>query len=175
MKVIIKGRYTILGEICSNSEEFPVKINCPTDTEPKIIIEIEINTEKQSVEAFGGFEVSDELWDFLSKKRAVQEMSDTIKKEASFIKQNLIISAERVLNAIKYYFKHFKLEEELFSTKGTFWSIDKKNWEALIFNASRKYIKIMLAKKLGMGHRDAPGYNSVFSLWLLLLVPCQIQ
>lgn len=127
MKVTIKGSYTILGKIHSDSEKFPVKINCPTDTKPEIIIEI--NTEKQSVEAFGVFEVSDELWDFLSKKRAVKEISDRIEKEASFIRRHLIISAKRVLNAIKYCFKHIELEEELFSIKGTFWSIDKKNWE----------------------------------------------
>jgi hypothetical protein len=133
MKVTIKGSYTILGKIHSGAEEFPIRINCPPDTGPEIVLKI--NPEEQSVEAFGDFDVSDEFWDVLSKKVSVQEIPDNIEKEASSIRTHLTTSTKRVLNAIKYCFKHIELEEELFSIKGTFWSIDKKVWE--IFPGSK--------------------------------------
>lgn len=127
MKVTIKGSYTILGNIHSDAEEFPIRINCPPDTGPEIVLEI--NPKEQSVEAFGDFDISDEFWDVLSKKVSGQEIPDSIAKEASSIRTRLTTSAKRVLNAIKYCLKHIELEEELFSIKGTFWSIDKKNWQ----------------------------------------------
>jgi hypothetical protein len=127
MKVTIKGSYSILGKINSDAEEFPIRINCPPGTGPEIVLEI--NPEEQSVEAFGDFDISKEFWDFLSKKVSVQAIPDSIEKEASSIRTHLTTSAKRVLNAIKYCLKHIELEEELFSIKGTFWSIDKKNWQ----------------------------------------------
>lgn len=127
MKVTIKGSYTILGKIHSDAKEFPVRINCPPETEPEIILEI--NPKEQSVEAFGDFDISDEFWGVLSNKESVQEIPDSIEKEASSIRTHLTTSAKRVLNAIKYCLKHIELEEELLGIKGTFWSIDKKNWQ----------------------------------------------
>jgi len=127
MKVTIKGSYTILGKIHSDAEEFPVKISCPPDTGPGIIIEID--PKEQSVEAFGDFNISDEFWEVLTKNVSGQKLSDSTYDEASSIRTHLIISTKRVLNAIKYCLKQIELEEELFSIKGTFWSIDKENWQ----------------------------------------------
>jgi hypothetical protein len=127
MKVTIKGSYTILGKIYSDTKEYPVIINCPPETKPEIFLEID--PKEQSVEAFGNFDISDEFWNILSSKEPVQEIPDSIEKEASAIRTHLTTSTRHVLNGIKYCLKHIELEEELFSIKGTFWSIDKKNWQ----------------------------------------------
>ncbi|MCK4792333.1 MAG: hypothetical protein KAV87_51865 [Desulfobacteraceae bacterium] len=127
MKVIVKGSYTILGEIQTDAEEFPIRINCPSDNSPEIVLEID--PKEQSIEALGEFEITDEFWNILSQKASVKKMPGGIEKEASMIRTHLITSVKRVLNAIKYCLKHIELEEELLGIKGTFWSIDKKNWE----------------------------------------------
>lgn len=128
MLIHLKGCYTILGKIRSNSKEHRLRLSVPF--EDKTTVVVDIIPDENSVESFHDFEVSKEMWDALQTDISDgRKLSKKLQTELSNMKSGLSHATRKVLNLIKYCFNQVGLNEELFSVKGTYWSVDKTKWK----------------------------------------------
>jgi len=130
MLIHLKGCYTIIGKIISNSKKHKLKFSVPLKHKPPVIVEI-IPTENR-VESFHEFEVSKEMWEILqSNLYDGKNLPGNLQAELSETTSNISRATRKVLNLIKYCFNQTDLDENLFSVRGYYWSIDRSKWKPL--------------------------------------------
>jgi outer membrane lipoprotein-sorting protein len=123
MLIHLKGCYTLLGKIVSDSKDHRLKFSVPLENKPPVIVEI-IPTEN-SVDSFHEFEVSKEMWDILQTNLYNGgDLPTNLQTELSEMTSNISLATRKVLNLIKYCFNQTDLNENLFSVRGYYWSID---------------------------------------------------
>jgi len=130
MLIHLKGCYTILGKIVSDSKEHRLRFSVPLKDKPPVIVEI-IPTEN-SVESFHEFEVSEEMWNILQTDLYDgKDLPANLQAELSEMTSGISQATRKVLHLIKYCFNQTDLDENLFSVKGKYWSTDKSEWKSL--------------------------------------------
>ena len=128
MLVHLKGCYTILGKIRSNSKKNRLRFTVPLEDKPAAIVDIILD--ENSVESFHEFDVSNEMWAVLQTDISDGwKLPKKLQTELSEMKSGLLQATRKVLNLIKYCFNQAELDEALFSIKGTYWSVDKAEWK----------------------------------------------
>lgn len=128
MLVQLKGCYTILGKIRSNSKEQRLRFSVPFEDKPAVIVEIILD--ENSVESFHEVEISKEMWAVLQTDISDgRKLSEKLQIELSEMKSGLLQATRKVLNLIKYCFNQAALDEALFSIKDTYWSVGKAEWK----------------------------------------------
>ena len=130
MLVYLKGCYTILGRIRSNSKEHRLRFSVPFKGKPAVTVEV--IPDENNVESFSESDVSKEMWDALQKGVSDGwKLPPKLQDELSEMMSSLSQATRKVLNLIKYCFNQTKLREQLFSVKGDYWSVDKVQWKVL--------------------------------------------
>jgi hypothetical protein len=135
MLIYLKGCYTILGKIHSNSKEYRFQFKVPLKDKTSIIIDIisvNIISNEGIVESFGKYEVSKEMWDVLQTDICDGEtLSLGLQAELKLMTSNISKATKKVLYLIKYCFNCPDLNDDLFSVKDVYWSIDKSKWKSI--------------------------------------------
>ena len=130
MLIHLKGCYTILGKIHSSPKEQRFQFKVPLEGKTSIIVDIILD--EGIVESFYQFKVSKEMWDVL--QRDVQNgktLCPKLQDELSSMTSNISKATRKVLSLIKYCFNCPDLNDNLFSHKGIYWSIDKSKWKKI--------------------------------------------
>jgi hypothetical protein len=125
-RIIIKGSYTIQGEIASEKKNISFQVTVPG--KPPISVNV-IPSEKQ-IESFQEVEVSNELLRAIEADN-YRNMSENLDSELSEINSGVQQAAKKVLHLIKYCFNQLRMEDSLMSIKGNFWSKDGTNFNRL--------------------------------------------
>lgn len=149
MKVHFKGSFTILRNI-GGSGIFQFLVPFQEKNNIDIKIEIERKDNKKHIDTTCQYEISDSLWEALQNGED-NEISEEDKEELSNITNSLREATKEVLNHIKYYLGEYELEEPLFSGRGYFWSLDKKEWKQLHGKIS---VQISMPRKLYLGNNN---------------------
>ena len=130
MLIHLKGCYTILGKLHSSPKENRFQFKVPS--KDKTSITVDIISDERIVESFRKYEVSKEMWDVLQTDihdgRALSQKSQA---ELSSMTSNISKATKKVLYLIKYCLNCPDLNDNLFSHKGVYWSIDKSKWKEL--------------------------------------------
>jgi len=128
MLIHLKGCYGILGEVISDSKEHRLQFSVPLEDKPEVIVDI-IPDEK-SIESFHQFEVTKKMWAVLQTDICdAKDLPEELQTELSEMRSNILQATRKVLNLIKYCLNQKDIDEKLFGTKGTYWSIDKVKWK----------------------------------------------
>lgn len=128
MIIHLKGCYGILGEVNSDSKEQRLQFSIALKDKPAVIVDI-IPVEK-SIESFHQFEVTKKMWGVLQTDICdAKDLSEELQRELSEMTSNIRQATRKVLNLIKYCFNQKDIDDELFGTKGTYWSRDKVKWK----------------------------------------------
>lgn len=72
MLVYLKGCYTILGKIKSNSKENRIQFTVPFKDKPDVTVNIILD--ENSVESFHEFKVSKEMWEALQNETPARDL-----------------------------------------------------------------------------------------------------
>ncbi|GAG42491.1 unnamed protein product, partial [marine sediment metagenome] len=92
----------------------------------------DIISDKGIVESFGKYEVSKEMWDVLQTDiHDGRTLSQELQSELSSMESNISKATKKVLYLIKYCLNCIYLNDNLFSHKGVYWSIDKSKWKSI--------------------------------------------
>jgi hypothetical protein len=126
MKITIRGNYTISGKIAYRPESPLVELPLPSDGTAEILLSIDLA--RQSIEATGEYEISEEFLDLLKQEDLPKELPPNIVEEASEIRRHITSSVRQVLYAVKYCLKQIELDENLFGLKNITYSFDNMNW-----------------------------------------------
>ncbi|MFQ5822189.1 MAG: hypothetical protein ACE5I5_19585 [Candidatus Heimdallarchaeota archaeon] len=128
MLIHLKGCYTVLGKIRSNSKKYRLRFSVPLEGKPAVIVDV--IPDENSVESFDEFEVSKEMWDVLQTDISDgSKLPSKLQTELSEMKSGILQATRKVLSLIKYCFNQIELHEQLFSIKGIYWSVDKAEWK----------------------------------------------
>lgn len=128
MLIYLKGCYTILGKINSSPKEYRFQFKVPLEDKTSIIVNI--ISDEGIVESFHEYDVSKEMWDVLQMDiQDGKTLSQKLQAELSSMESNISKATKKVLNLIKYCFNCPDLNDNLFSSKGIYWSIDKSKWK----------------------------------------------
>ena len=131
MLIHIKGCYSVLGKIHSNSERSRLRFSVPLEGD-KPAVTVDIIPNENSVEAFDEMEVSKEMWDVLQTDVINgAELPAGLQAELSSMTSRISAAARKLLYLIKYCFGNVELSEKLMSIKGNFWSLDQAEWKQL--------------------------------------------
>ena len=130
MLIHLKGCYNILGKIDSSPKEHRFQFKVPSKDKTSIIVNI--NSDEGIIESFNKYEVSKEMWDVLQMDICNgSTLSPELQTELSLMTSTLSKATRKVLYLIKYCLNCTYLNDNLFSYKGTYWSIDKSKWERI--------------------------------------------
>ena len=130
MLIHLKGCYTILGKIQSSPKEHRFQFKLPSKDKTSIIVDI--ISDEGIVESFYQFRISKEMWDVLQTDiHDGRVLSPKLQAELSSMTSNISKATKKVLNLIKYCFNYPDLNDNLFSNKGIYWSIDKSKWKRI--------------------------------------------
>lgn len=131
MLIHLKGCYTILGKIHSSPKEQRFQFKVPLEDKTSIIVNI--ISDEGIVESFHKYDVSKEMWDVLQMDiQDGKTLSPELQAELLSMTSNISKATKKVLNLIKYCFNCPGLNENLFSPKGIYWSIDKSKWKRIL-------------------------------------------
>ena len=130
MLIHLKGCYTILGKIHSSPKEHRFQFKVPLEDKTSIIVDI--ISDESIVESFRNYEVSKEMWDVLQTDiRDGKTLTPKLQAELSSMTSNISKATKKVLYLIKYCLNCPDLNDNLFSNKGIYWSIDKSKWKRI--------------------------------------------
>ena len=130
MLIHLKGCYTILGKICSNSKDNKFQFKVPLNDKSLIIVNI--ISDEGIIESFYKCKVSKEMWHVLQTDiHYGGTLNQKLQTELISMTSTLSKATKKVLYLIKYCLNCTDLNEDLFSTKGIYWSIDKSKWKSL--------------------------------------------
>ena len=130
MLIHLKGCYTILGEINSNSKDDKIQLKVPFKNKKAVIVNI--IPDENSVESFHEFEVSKEMWDVLQTDICDgRKLPLKLQTELQDMKSDISKATKKILSLIKYCLNQPKLSENLYSSKGIYWSRGKSKWKRL--------------------------------------------
>ena len=130
MLIHLKGCYNILGKIDSSPKEHRFQFKVPSKEKTSIIVNI--NSDEGIIESFNKYEVSTEMWDVLQTDiHDGRVLSQKLQAELSSMTSTLLKATKKVLYLIKYCLNCTDLNENLFSSKGIYWSIDKSKWKSI--------------------------------------------
>lgn len=130
MLIHLKGCYNILGKIHSSPKEHRFQFKVPSKDKTSIIVDI--ISDEGIIESLYKYEVSKEMWDVLQMDICdVSTLSQELQAELSSMTSNILKATKKVLNLIKYCLNCPDLNDNLFSYKGIYWSIDKSKWKRI--------------------------------------------
>lgn len=134
MEIYLKTHFTLLGSIHSDEEKH-YKFN--VTMEGNVPVEVHIYTSETpdnswQIESFCKTFISSELKEALEEN--VERLSEELETEFMNIQSCIKSATERILVLIKYELRQVDIQENLFSLKDYFWSIDNNNW-----NKARHY------------------------------------
>jgi len=131
MLIYLKGCYTILGEVYSDSKKSRLRFSVPIEKNKPAIV-VEIMPGENCVEALDETEVSTEMWGVLQSDLVDgTQLSPDLQAELSTMTSRIREATRKVLSLIKYWFGYEELAEGLYSGKGTYWSSDRTEWKPL--------------------------------------------
>jgi hypothetical protein len=129
MLIYIKGNFTILGQIHSDSGQ-KFQLIVPVENKPAVVVEI--NPDNGSIDSFHEFEVSNEMWVVLQTDLCDgRTLTSDLQAELAKISEEITKATRKVLFLLKYCFNQPDLKDNLFSVKGHSWSTDKSVWKQL--------------------------------------------
>ncbi len=132
MLVYLKGEYTILGGISFSRDEKRFQFSVPFENKPEVVIHVIPSSErnKGAIEAFHQCEITEEMWKvFQSGDIDGRDLPEELQEELSEIKSPLSEATRKVLDLIKNSLNQYGLDDNLFSTKGTYWSTNQTDWK----------------------------------------------
>jgi len=131
MHIYMKGCYTVLGRIESKDEEKRFSFVVAVKDEPNVTVYI--TPGYGIVESFHEAEISDDMFSFLKEYMDDnnKKLSRNLLAELSRLTSILSQSTRRVLTQIKYGLNQKDLDEQLFSVRDVYWSLDNDDWEKL--------------------------------------------
>jgi hypothetical protein len=110
--IYLKGCYTILGKIASNSQEHRLQFSVPLEDKSPVVVEV-ILTENR-IESFHEAMVSQEMWKVLETDiHDGKDLPENLKTELKAMTIDISQSTRKVLNLIKYCFNQIDLDENL--------------------------------------------------------------
>lgn len=131
MHTYLKGCYTVLGKIKCKDKGKRFSFTVTVEDASNVIVRI--SPEHGTIESFHEAEISDEMVSFLreyvhdTSKKLPQNLRQELSKATSVLSQ----STRRVLTQIKYGLNQTDLDEQLFSVRDVYWSLDGQKWERL--------------------------------------------
>lgn len=131
MHIYLKGCYTVLGKIECKDKGKRFSFVVAVKDEPSVTVHI--TPDDGTIESFHETEISNEMISFLreymddNNKKLPQNLRTELSKATSTLSQ----STRRVLTQIKYGLNQKDLDEQLYSVRGVYWSLDNNNWERL--------------------------------------------
>jgi len=130
MLIHLKGCYNISGKIPSSTKEHRIQFKVPLEDKTSIIVDI--ISDESIVESFRDYEVSKEMWDILQMDiKDGYTLTPKLQDELSLMETNISEATKKVLYLIKYCLNCPDLNDNLFSHKGIYWSIDESKWKEL--------------------------------------------
>jgi hypothetical protein len=131
MHIYFKGCYTVLGKIECRDKKKRFCFVVAVKDEPNATVYI--TPGDGTIESFHEAETSDAMVSFLkeyagdSGKKLPPNLSTELSRATSVLSQ----STRRVLTHIKYGLNQKDLDEQLFSVRDKYWSLDNDHWERL--------------------------------------------
>lgn len=131
MLVYLRGCYTVLGKIECQDKGKRFCFIVPVKDEPNATIYI--TPGDGTIESFHEAAISHEMISFLkayasdSSKKLPPDLSTELARVTSILSQ----SVRRVLTHVKFGLNQKDLDEQLFSVRGEYWSLDNDHWERL--------------------------------------------
>jgi hypothetical protein len=130
MKIYLKGCFTILGRIDSNAEKQRLHFSVPFENNSEV--KVDVIPSENSVESFHEKTISKKMFKILqSDIYDGSKLSSQLQIELSEINVCILQATRKVLNLIKYSFNQSQIEENLFSSKEKYWSLDETEWKRL--------------------------------------------
>lgn len=127
MRINIKGCYTILGRtyIAPDQEKYELVVPFQDKSPVRIIIK----SNECSVEAYQEIEVSRQLYKILESKVVDGgKLNSKSQKQILGMDDDIRYATKKTLDALKFFFNWEDMKETSFSIKGTYWSLDKIEW-----------------------------------------------
>jgi hypothetical protein len=131
MHIYLKGCYTILGKISCRGKgkrfSFAVAVKDELDVTVYVI------PDGGTIEVLHQAEISKSMIDFLKEYVSdnSKRLPQNLRAELLRITTVMSESTRRVLTHIKYGLNQKDVDEELFSVRGVYWSLDNEHWERL--------------------------------------------
>lgn len=132
-KLFIQGLYTVLGRMRVSRETYSFQVT----TSDKSVVYVDVipgedpeKPEEYIVKSREEVEVSGELFRAMEAGK-YGSLSEPLESELSGLTHNVSLAARRVLSLIKYCFNQYDIDEQLMSSKGSFWSKDGADWKRI--------------------------------------------
>ena len=152
VRIYVKGCYTLLGKIEANPKA-KFRFNVPLKNKPDVVVEIVPGENK--VESFDEMTISNRMWDVLKQNKIVDpnELPPKLKDGVSSIGSDMNNATRRVLRFVKYWLRCRELNEQSYSVKGFYWSVDKSGWQTLplVITTTTDFDYMMPLKEQNLG------------------------
>jgi hypothetical protein len=125
-KILIKGLYTIRGKLINSADVHSFNVCAPN--EKKVIVKVV--PKKDTIESIQEVEVSNQLL-YVMESGEYGNLSEELESELAGLTNYVSMMTRRVLSIIKYCLNQYEIDEELMSSKGTYWSKDGNDWKRI--------------------------------------------